>query len=1383
MIGRTASSSAVFLLKSTKWIKLWIICLVFQRKVSAIEFDEKPIETIGLLNYRAQLNCSFIDHTIETGSWGYYDDSGIYRIISFGDTLSDPRYSVTGIKNNGEYTYHLEIPSVMLNMEYEYQCSVTGINPLDELVMFHVLENSPKYDILPSNFVVEEDDVAFNCSVEKAVPPGELVWLQDYVVTSSENETVINTWITYFNKYDNGSIINCCLLHETLPPYQERDMNCADDTIMIVQCCILYSDPAVVNITSDNELNTVVEGEDYHAECYIVEDGNPAVITYWYWLGPKDETHNGPYLNLLNVTRDDKGVYTCFAINTYKDGRNGTASASETLYVESYPSVSIFDESGGKVIEGHYYQATCHVDAYPEPDIAWFDPEGSLISTSANLTIYNVGVGDAGQYTCKANNSFSDGSVGYDEDYLFLDVQFLREPTIFDKSDWKVIEGQNYYANCSADANPESDLSWIHSSNIKHSNDIYIEDSSRSNAGTYTCRANTTYWNGKADETNSTLELDVQYYPNVTIEDISGGRVIVGETYEASCMVDSNPVAETQWKDPNDHDISTDPSLLIEDVERKHAGNYECQARNEFWDLSYGYGNASIFLDVQYDPSVMILDVSKGKVIEGDNYWANCTVDSNPEADTVWSDPNGDIISPNETILWLTDVKRDDSGYFTCKANNTFWDSTTGSGDESIFVDVQYAPEISITAEHGTTFVPITVEEDIFYAHCNIDANPLDDLLVLWKYGDKELENEQTLQFKVESRDQAGYYTCYANNTFWEGSQGSDSQSFDLDVQYPPSVDVFADKTILKEGDNTTLFCNAIDGNPTEVNYTWYLHDDTLHNNNIVDLVDIQRSLWGIQVCEATNEYYDGRKGRGQNETYLDVQYSPGVKGVELRCIEGKGVSLDCVYDANPIPHKFEWSLDGNYLSNSPTYIIDEADRSHSGDYNCTASNTFHDDTVGIGHNITNLVVELLPSVNVTEGEDVKIICESVGGVPEPYILELYLDNKFIPADINGTQLEYTVNGIQRSGRAIYDIECRAVTRFYDDSEDATTETDTVLVYHQATIVEDDEKEREITVASSGKVEVWCSADAVPLADIEWFDTSNKTITNENKNLQIAPKEQNGTTVSSKLTIIVADDSYYGTYTCKAHNEISEPDYLQYEIIPTEDDSTTAIIVISCSIAVLIIIIIVLAVLIYRGHKQKKVAEVNGDESTVIPYADDVQMMETGNDRPEPEGHSNIAVENIYADNSTVTTDIDKRASLEVTTKTNQQDESTGEVPLYATHNKKKGLADMTDEATPKTEDVAGEFAFSTDGQEKQVKFQEPEGAKLPASVDGDKVSVSSVKLDEASKPEKKEEDIVYADLDLTRSGKIRRPKGKPVLGEETMYASIDYTKTAAQKK
>ncbi|XP_070551600.1 opioid-binding protein/cell adhesion molecule-like [Ptychodera flava] len=124
------------------------------------------------------------------------------------------------------------------------------------------------------------------------------------------------------------------------------------------------------------------------------------------------------------------------------------------------------------------------------------------------------------------------------------------------------------------------------------------------------------------------------------------------------------------------------------------------------------------------------------------------------------------------------------------------------------------------------------------------------------------------------------------------------------------------------------------------------------------NIEDVSRTDDGEYVCTATAEFHDGTTGSGQGTTQLFIQYSPDVEGGEVSCKEGDAITLHCEVDANPEPHTYTWTKDGQRLSDQQNHTIQATHRDQAGDYNCTAINQFHDGSEGKGHAVIKLEVQ-----------------------------------------------------------------------------------------------------------------------------------------------------------------------------------------------------------------------------------------------------------------------------------------------------------------------------------------------------------------------------------------------------------------------------------------
>ncbi|XP_070550488.1 cell adhesion molecule CEACAM1-like [Ptychodera flava] len=198
-------------------------------------------------------------------------------------------------------------------------------------------------------------------------------------------------------------------------------------------------------------------------------------------------------------------------------------------------------------------------------------------------------------------------------------------------------------------------------------------------------------------------------------------------------------------------------------------------------------------------------------------------------------------------------------------------------------------------------------------------------------------------------RQQSGVYICEASNRFWNGVTTASSKSFQLIVQYPPTLYVPAEH-VCKEEDNVSVSCNVRHAHPSDVEMWWLLKDGKTVPGAHLFMGRVSRLDSGNYTCTGANTFYDGDRGHGKNTTILDVQYKPEIylQQSQIRVKEQASVTLACTVDSNPISEDHNWTFNGQVISSELIHTIDRANRSDAGVYNFTAFNTFYDGEGGL---------------------------------------------------------------------------------------------------------------------------------------------------------------------------------------------------------------------------------------------------------------------------------------------------------------------------------------------------------------------------------------------------------------------------------------------------
>ncbi|XP_070550543.1 cell adhesion molecule CEACAM5-like [Ptychodera flava] len=610
---------------------------------------------------------------------------------------------------------------------------------------------------------------------------------------------------------------------------------------------------------------------------------------------------------------------------------------------------------------------------------------------------------------------------------IVISVHYGPIITIQDDSGHVAVEGEFYRANCIVDANPEAFVHWEYQGDVVAiGNDLHLDDVHRNQYGNYTCFANNTLLDDSVKSSSSSFYFDVQYRPEaVTNETLP---CIVGESVTLLCEVaDANPAeVDYTWYLANG-DVIHSNRVETDNVTVHWHGEHNCTARNTFYDGSVGIGGSTTFLDVQYPPIV-----EDGHLIhrEGETVTLSCVVDSNPAPSEYTWTKDGDTVS-SESSFVIENVDRSHMGDYVCEATNIFYDGTDATGYGVVHLDIQYGPDITIVDETDH----FTIEGMNYRASCDVDANP--EASVYWEYPDDSIVVSSEVLLEEVTRIESGVYTCFANNTLWDGFEGSSNESFYLDVQYPPLVDNA--EIVEKESESVTLTCET-DSNPTPSEYSWTKNGDVIGTESTYVVDSLGRSDSGNYTCAATTVFFDGSRATGYGVTQLDVQYSPSVKDGQIVCKEGDGITLTCEVDANPAPSSYTWTKDERELSSESSYNIPAVDRSDSGDYICTATNVLYDGTEESDSGSTQVDVQYSSPVTITttpsdiaEGDDVIIECNAGEGNPDPYRSTLTYGESIIEED-TGTKLTHEITNIRTSDAGVY--TCTFYTKFYDDNED-----------------------------------------------------------------------------------------------------------------------------------------------------------------------------------------------------------------------------------------------------------------------------------------------------------------------------------------------------------
>ncbi|XP_076281409.1 neural cell adhesion molecule fasciclin 2 isoform X3 [Lasioglossum baleicum] len=337
---------------------------------------------------------------------------------------------------------------------------------------------------------------------------------------------------------------------------------------------------------------------------------------------------------------------------------------------------------------------------------------------------------------------------------------------------------------------------------------LYFNSLQEEQAGKYTCKgtyANTIYLNKSV-----TIDTIVA----ITWDDAPENQYpILGDNFAIQCKVKARPPPLVDWLyngeliKTNGHYVIDTYALKINNVQESDDGIYTCRASV----LTTGeLKERPIRVEVHVRPTVEELP-SPVDIIEGEDANIECKAHGKPPPRYTWvksltqqnlSNADRFGVDPNNGVLTITNVNREDAGEYQCLATNAAGTATT-----NVMVNVIVKPKIM-------EFVNVTEVEDkkasiqckafgrpppqiTFRKHTSEKpyvkgSQPDDDRIILENVQDASIgETVGTLTIDKLMRSNDGLYECIAQN-----SGGEARRNGHLTVEFPPSFASMANKTV-----------------------------------------------------------------------------------------------------------------------------------------------------------------------------------------------------------------------------------------------------------------------------------------------------------------------------------------------------------------------------------------------------------------------------------------------------------------------------------------------------------------------------------------------------------------------------------------------------------
>ncbi|KAJ8395468.1 hypothetical protein AAFF_G00032020 [Aldrovandia affinis] len=530
-----------------------------------------------------------------------------------------------------------------------------------------------------------------------------------------------------------------------------------------------------------------------------------------------------------------------------------------------------------------------------------------------------------------------------------------------------------------------------------------------------TCRARHGF-EGMPEEQKTketTVSLNVMYAPR-DIKISEAAVVMMGMSFTLMCSAEGNPSPVTVWRRRGlagrSVALGEGETLTVHNVTVSHTGAYECETSN-----SVGSVRATVNISVQTPPRNTSIAVSPSSELkEGDGVTISCHTDSVPAALLVLrrvSEGQQTELqsSPDSTSssLTLSSVQLADSGLYQCEAVNQHG-SQTASVQVSVTVyplEVELSPgEGLVTVERGTSFTLSCRARDCphpaFFWKSPLDA-PV--------HSRSETQGPSSRLFlgPVEPQDERAY-TC-------EVKCGSvlKARRTEIKVYSFPSDPVIEGVGAHVAGEMSTLRCSVRDVFPAgRLQVEWLDGDEVL-------LSEEGSFSSGLQNRTSTLTFTPGAGHQGRRitcraslhmegvpanasvrsaVTTVALHYSPRNTSIavspssELK--EGDGVTISCHTDSVPagllvlrrVSEGQQTELQSSPDSTSSSLTLSSVQLADSGLYQCEAINQHGSQTASVQLIVKapprNTTVQVLPSSQVQEGQNVTICCRTVSFPP-----------------------------------------------------------------------------------------------------------------------------------------------------------------------------------------------------------------------------------------------------------------------------------------------------------------------------------------------------------------------------------------------------------------
>lgn len=426
--------------------------------------------------------------------------------------------------------------------------------------------------------------------------------------------------------------------------------------------------------------------------------GSPAPTYQWRLNGANISGATSASLTLSNVQSANAGTYTVVAANS----SGSLTSNGAVLTVQSATAPAFTTQPQSQTAStGTSVTFTSVATGSPVPTFQWRLNGANIAgATSASLSIANVLLSDAGNYSVVATNST--GSATSNSATLTVNAVSSAPVITTQPTSQTVAPGANATFTAAASGSPTPTFQWrLNGINISGatSASLALSNVQSANAGTYTVVASNSA--GTATSNSATLTVSAGgNSPAITTQPLSQ-TVAIGASVTLTVAASGSPAPTLQWR-KNGADIAgaTSANLSFANAQASDAATYTVVATNSAGSATSS--GAVLTVSTATSPIITTQPTSQ-TVAPGASVTFTVAASGLPAPVFQWQKNGANVTGATSATLSLTNVQTGDAGNFTVVATNSAGSATSSTATLTVSAAATTPPTTAPTLSQSVT--------------------------------------------------------------------------------------------------------------------------------------------------------------------------------------------------------------------------------------------------------------------------------------------------------------------------------------------------------------------------------------------------------------------------------------------------------------------------------------------------------------------------------------------------------------------------------------------------------------------------------------------------------------------------------------------------------